>query len=90
MTHSIETKTEKNASDILLLGRDVAYIKVSVDKIQKTLDTQGASMNETFVRKSDFHHLYEKVEKINYIGDWIFRVIVGAVILSLLGLVLIK
>lgn len=90
MAKSIESKTDQNTTDILLMKKDISYIKNSVDEIQTKLDQQQMYMSNTYVRKSDFQHLKREVIGLLKVRDWVAGIVIFSVIAALLGLVLIQ
>lgn len=69
---------------------DVAVLKEKVGSIDKKLDTLAASLANVYATKDEMKVLKEDIAGLKSNQGWIIKLIVGAVIVAVLGLVIVK
>lgn len=90
----MEKRVGSNETDIKLLGQKV---DLTVNNITKSFDalTEGISdlrhsIENGFVSKEQFERVKQDVANIQDIKAWAIKIVVGAVLVALLSLVIIK
>lgn len=58
-----------------------------VRRVHERLDTLTGMIHERFVTNADLHELAKRVDKLEGWQDWAARLVIGAVILALIGLI---
>ncbi len=69
---------------------DVAVLKEKVGSIDKKLDALAASLSNVYATRADMRVLKEDIDGLKSNQGWIIKLIVGAVIVAVLGLVIVK
>lgn len=77
-------------SNAMRMRVDVAVLKEKVGSIDKKLDALAASLSNVYATKGDIKVLLDDVEGLKSNQGWIIKLIVGAVIVAVLGLVIVK
>lgn len=79
-------------SDIPITQRDIEALRTTLDKLDRTVDNLPDKIAETYARKDVLEPRLKGIETVLGKHDdwltWALRIVVGAVILSLLGLVI--
>lgn len=74
----------------LTMRVDVAVLKEKVGSIDKKLDALAASLSNVYTTKSEMKGLKDDIDSLKANQGWIIKLIVGAVIVAVLGLVIVK
>lgn len=69
---------------------DVAVLKEKVGSIDKKLDALAASLSNVYATRADMRVLKDDIDGLKSNQGWIIKLIVGAVIVAVLGLVIVK
>lgn len=69
---------------------DVAVLKQAVGGIDKKLDHIAVDLRDTYARKTDVKEVEERVKKLNDNISWVIKIVIGAVIVAVLGLIIAK
>ncbi len=69
---------------------DVAVLKEKVGSIDKKLDALAVSLANVYSTKSELKVLQDDIDGLKANQGWIIKLIVGAVIVAVLGLVIVK
>lgn len=69
---------------------DVAVLKEKVGSIDKKLDALAASLSNVYSTKAEMSVLKDDIDGLKSNQGWIIKLIVGAVIVAVLGLVIVK
>lgn len=69
---------------------DVAVLKEKVGGIDKKLDALAASLSNVYSTKSEMKVLKDDIDGLKANQGWIIKLIVGAVIVAVLGVVIVK
>lgn len=69
------------------MDKSIAIIETKVESIENTLDRIEKKIDNETVRKESFKALNARVGKLESMRDWAVRIVIGAIILGLLGLV---
>jgi hypothetical protein len=79
------------ADEVPLTQRDIENLRVTLDKLDRTITALPDKVAEIYVRKDvaepRFTAIERDVEKHDAWLTWTQRIVIGAVILALLGLV---
>jgi hypothetical protein len=86
---------EENADTPLLSGQgdlksDVRLLAYQVGLLDKKLDRFFDEVKNSYATRTDLHNLKEDVDKLNSNIGWLVKIIIGAVVVALLGLVIVK
>lgn len=88
----VETEDENPPHDHPWPPYMYAHLSAVVEKLTKTLEELPNRVAEIYVRK-DVYQAEQKaqdreIDNLNTMKDWVIRIVLGAVLLALLGLVI--
>lgn len=93
-TSEMEKRIESHETDIKLLGQKVdltvGNISKAIDALTKGVDDLRHSIENGFVSKEQFERVKIEVANIQDIKTWAIKIVVGAVLVALISLVIIK
>lgn len=86
---------EENVDTPLLSGQgdiksDVRLLAFQVGLLDKKLDRFFDEVKNNYATKTEFENLKGDMKKVNDSISWLVKIILGAVVAALLGLVLVK
>lgn len=86
----ITEQVEDNTTSIALLGKDISYMKTGIDSIINSVKSLREDVSNGFAKKEEIESLKTRISTLENLKDWGIKIVVGAIIISLLSLVLIK
>ncbi|GJD77019.1 hemolysin XhlA family protein [Methylobacterium gregans] len=69
---------------------DVRLLAYQVAQLDKKLDRFFEEVKNNYASKADLKNVRDDVEKLNNNIGWLVKIIIGAVVVALLGLVIVK
>jgi len=86
---------EENVDTPLLSGQgdlksDVRLLAYQVGLLDKKLDRFFEEVKNSYATKSEMQNVKEDVKKLNDNIGWLVKIIIGAIVVALLGVVLVK
>lgn len=88
--YSFNMQDDANTTSIKLLEQSFDYMKVALNEIKQSIGELRREVQNNFVSKDEFKNLKLQVESIENLKNLTIKIIVSAVIVSLLSLVMIK
>ncbi len=86
----LEDAAQDKDNNAVTMRVDVAVLKEKVGSIDKKLDTLAANLANVYSTKDELKVLRDDVQGLKSNQGWIIKLIVGAVIVAVLGLVIVK
>lgn len=83
----LEKQTDDNSTSIKLIQQDIGYMKTGIDNIQNDIKSLKDTIDDGYTRKDEHQALIKRVESIENLKEWAIKIIVGAIILSLLAFI---
>lgn len=72
------------------LKSDVRLLAYQVAQLDKKLDRFFDEVKNNYASKTDLKNVKDDVDKLNNNIGWLVKIIIGAVVIALLGLVIVK
>lgn len=69
---------------------DVRLLAYQVAQLDKKLDRFFEEVKNNYASKADLKNVKDDVDKLNNNIGWLVKIIIGAVVIALLGLVIVK
>ena len=69
---------------------DIRLLAYQVAQLDKKLDRFFEEVKNNYASKADLKNVRDDVEKLNNNIGWLVKIIIGAVVVALLGLVIVK
>lgn len=86
----IEKRIDTHDTAIQLIQQEFGYMKKGISDLNTSIKELGMSINNGFVTKEQFERLRSDVDDMKNLKSWAFRIVIGAIIVALLSLVLVK
>lgn len=93
----IAEQIEKHSTSIALLQQGMDYMTNGIDDIKVSINSLRIDVSNGFAKKEEITslrleilELKDKQEKLENLKDWAIKLVVGAIIVALLSLVLVK
>lgn len=86
----LRQQVEDNTTSIKLIQQSITYMTQGIDGIRSDVRELKETLNDAYVKKEEYNSLAEKVKSLEDLKNWALRIVIGAIIISLLSLVLIK
>ncbi|MFC6047181.1 hypothetical protein ACFPYM_04965 [Methylobacterium hispanicum] len=93
--NAMPTLPEESTDTPVLSGQgdiksDVRLLAYQVAQLDKKLDRFFEEVKNNYASKADLKNVKDDVDKLNNNIGWLVKIIIGAVVVALLGLVIVK
>ena len=89
-TTNISTISGRNEVKLAVMAEKVGNIESDVKDIKTSITDLQHSMDDGYAKKIDVENVAVRVKVIEGQRDWAVKIVIGAIILSILGLVLVN
>lgn len=78
--------TQNNKTQLALVNLKMQTIERDIGDIKVTLRDMNQKMDQNFISKDDLLARDERIKELEEAQKWIYRLVIGAVVLTALGL----
>ena len=86
----ITEQVDENTTSIALIKQDMQYMKDGIDNIIQSVKSLREDVSNGFVKKEEVDAIKTRISNLENLKEWAIRIVLGAVLLAILSLVLIK